>query len=56
MTLRYGEELAQEGDFLEEVEKEISVVKGNRILSGALLFLAALTRCFDRFTQDIRQN
>ena len=31
MTLRYGEELAQEGDFLEEVEKEISVVKGNRI-------------------------
>ncbi|MDO4274453.1 MAG: ATP-dependent helicase [Eubacteriales bacterium] len=31
MTLTYGEEMAQEGDFLEEIAKEISVVKGNRI-------------------------
>lgn len=31
MTLEYGQDMAQEGDFLEEVAKEISVVKGNRI-------------------------
>lgn len=31
LTLTYGQELSQEGDFLEEVSKEISVVKGNRI-------------------------
>lgn len=31
MTLEYGQELAQEGDFQEDVAKEISVVKGNRI-------------------------
>lgn len=31
MTVQYGQEMAQEGDFLEEVAKEISVVKGNRI-------------------------
>lgn len=31
MTLQYGGELAEEGDFPEEVAKEISVVKGSRI-------------------------
>ncbi len=31
MTLEYGQELTQEGDFQEDVAKEISVVKGNRI-------------------------
>ncbi|MDC7286538.1 ATP-dependent helicase [Blautia schinkii] len=31
LALLYSEELAQEGDFLDEVAKEISVVKGNRI-------------------------
>lgn len=31
LTLTYGQELMQEGDFLEEIAKEISVVKGNRI-------------------------
>ncbi len=31
MILEKGEELAAEGDFLEEISKEISVVKGNRI-------------------------
>ena len=31
MTLEYGQDMAQEGDFAEEVAKEISVVKGNRI-------------------------
>ena len=31
MTLEFGQELAQEGDFQEDVAKEISVVKGNRI-------------------------
>lgn len=31
LTLEYGQDMAQEGDFLEEVAKEISVVKGNRI-------------------------
>ena len=31
MTLRYGGDLAEEGDFPEEVSKEISVVKGSRI-------------------------
>lgn len=31
MTLEYGQDMAQEGDFLEEVAKEISIVKGNRI-------------------------
>lgn len=31
LTLTYGGELAEEGDFPEEIAKEISVVKGNRI-------------------------
>lgn len=31
MILNYGGELAEEGDFPEEIAKEISVVKGNRI-------------------------
>lgn len=31
VTMEYGQDMAQEGDFLEEVAKEISVVKGNRI-------------------------
>ncbi|MDO4305511.1 MAG: ATP-dependent helicase [Eubacteriales bacterium] len=31
MTLQYGGDLAEEGDFPEEVAKEISVVKGSRI-------------------------
>lgn len=31
LALNYGGELAEEGDFSEEVSKEISVVKGNRI-------------------------
>ncbi len=31
MTLQYGGELGEEGDFWEEVAKEISVVKGSRI-------------------------
>ena len=31
MTLNYGGELVEEGDFTEEIAKEISVVKGNRI-------------------------
>lgn len=31
LTLNYGGELAEEGDFPEEIAKEISVVKGNRI-------------------------
>ena len=31
MTLQYGGDLAEEGDFPEEVAKEISVVKGGRI-------------------------
>lgn len=31
LILEYGQDMAQEGDFLEEVAKEISVVKGNRI-------------------------
>ena len=31
LTLNYGGELAEEGDFTEEIAKEISVVKGNRI-------------------------
>ena len=31
MTLEFGQELAQEGDFQEDVAKEISVVKGGRI-------------------------
>ena len=31
MTEKYGQEMAQEGDFIEEVAKEISVVKGNCI-------------------------
>ena len=31
MTEKYGQEMAQEGDFLEEIAKEISVVKGNCI-------------------------
>lgn len=31
LTLTYGGELAEEGDFPEEIAREISVVKGNRI-------------------------
>ena len=31
MTEKYGQEMAQEGDFIEEVAREISVVKGNCI-------------------------
>lgn len=31
LTLEHGQELAQEGDFPEEVAKEISIVKGGRI-------------------------
>ena len=31
MTEKYGQEMEQEGDFLEEIAKEISVVKGNCI-------------------------
>ena len=31
MTEKFGQEMEQEGDFLEEIEKEISVVKGNCI-------------------------
>lgn len=31
LALNYGGELAEEGDFSEEIAKEISVVKGNRI-------------------------
>ncbi len=31
LIMTYGQELAQEGDFPEEIEKEISIVKGNRI-------------------------
>ncbi len=31
LTLNYGGDLAEEGDFTEEIAKEISVVKGNRI-------------------------
>ena len=31
MTEQYGQELSQEGDFLEEISKEISIVKGNCI-------------------------
>ena len=31
LALNYGGELAEEGDFTEEIAKEISVVKGNRI-------------------------
>ena len=31
MTEQYGKEMSQEGDFLEEISKEISIVKGNCI-------------------------
>lgn len=31
LAMNYGGDLAEEGDFSEEVAKEISVVKGNRI-------------------------
>lgn len=31
LTLNYGGDLAEEGDFAEEIAKEISVVKGNKI-------------------------
>lgn len=31
LTMNYGGELAEEGDFPEEISREISVVKGNRI-------------------------
>ena len=31
MTEQYGQEMSQEGDFLEEISKEISIVKGNCI-------------------------
>lgn len=42
MTEKYGQEMAQEGDFIEEVAKEISVVKGNCISPGALLCILLL--------------
>ena len=38
MTLEFGQELAQEGDFQEDVAKEISVVKGGKDFPGSLLF------------------
>ena len=31
LTLNYGGDLAEEGDFPEEIAREISVVKGNKI-------------------------
>ena len=39
MTLEFGQELAQEGDFQEDVAKEISVVKGEDFLGSLLFFL-----------------
>ena len=38
LILEFGGDLAEEGDFHEELAKEISVVKGNRISLEALLF------------------
>ena len=38
LTLNYGGDLAEEGDFPEEIAREISVVKGNKIDTGTLLF------------------
>ena len=31
MVLEYGEDMSGEGDFLEDIAKEISVIRGNRI-------------------------
>ncbi len=49
MTERYGQEMAQEGDFIEELAKEISVVKGNCI--SADHYYASC--CSDEIFRDI---
>ena len=49
MTLEFGQELAQEGDFQEDVAKEISVVKGNRISWITIIPPAARMMCSGRF-------
>ena len=53
LTLNYGGDLAEEGDFPEEIAREISVVKGNKIGTGTLLFfMLSGMKCSDRFTRD----
>ena len=52
MTEKYGQEMAQEGDFLEEISKEISVVKGNCI-SPEYYYASC---CSDEIFRDIFQG
>lgn len=52
MTEKYGQEMAQEGDFLEEISKEISVVKGNCI-SPEHYYASC---CSDEIFRDIFQG
>ena len=54
MTLNYGGDLAEEGDFPEEIAREISVVKGNKIAleHSYSLMLILRMKCSDRFTRD----
>ena len=52
LTLNYGGDLAEEGDFPEEIAREISVVKGNKIALEHYYLHAVRMKCSDRFTRD----
>ena len=55
MTLEFGQELAQEGDFQEDVAKEISVVKGGGFPWITIILPAARMRYSARFIMGIRR-
>lgn len=53
MTEKYGQEMAQEGDFIEEVAREISVVKGNCISPSIIMHPVARMRYSGTFFMAI---
>ena len=53
MTEKYGQEMAQEGDFIEEVAREISVVKGTVFLRSIIMHPVARTRYSGTFFMAI---
>ena len=52
LTLNYGGDLAEEGDFPEEIAREISVVKGTKLHWNITILHAVRMKCSDRFTRD----
>ncbi len=53
MTEKYGQEMAQEGDFIEEVAREISVVRGTVFLRSIIMHPVARMRYSGTFFMAI---